>query len=44
MEIGTIIMQKEKITAVIELKDRLKKASVKKHIKNPDYQFEGVIF
>lgn len=44
VELGTIFLLKEKITAVIELKDELKKASVKSNIENTIHLFEKIIF
>jgi hypothetical protein len=44
VELGTIFLLKEKITAVIELKDESKKASVKRNIENTIPLFEKIIF
>lgn len=44
VELGTIMLLKEKITAVIELKDKSKKDSVKRNIENTIHLFETIIF
>lgn len=44
VELGTIILLKKKVTAVIELKDELKKDFVKKNIENTSDLFEKIIF
>lgn len=44
VEIGTVMLLKEKITAVIEMKEELKKDLVKSNIKNQGPQFENIIF
>jgi acyl-CoA synthetase (AMP-forming)/AMP-acid ligase II len=44
VEMGTIIMLKEKVTAIIELKEKLKRTSVKNIIREYDNQLKEIIF
>ncbi len=44
VEIGTVMLLKEKVTAVIELQDGLKKDLVRSNIKKQDHPFEKIIF
>ncbi len=44
MEIGTIMLLNEKITAVIELKNELQRDRVKHNIKNDGHEFEQLFF
>ncbi len=44
VEMGTIIMLKEKIIAIIELKEKLKRTSVKNIIRGHDNQLKEIIF
>jgi acyl-CoA synthetase (AMP-forming)/AMP-acid ligase II len=44
VEMGTIIMLKEKITAIIELKEKLKRTSVKNIIRGQDNKLKEIIF
>jgi acyl-CoA synthetase (AMP-forming)/AMP-acid ligase II len=43
VEIGTVLLLKEKITAVIEPEDKLKKDSVKSNFENVSHLFEEII-
>ncbi len=44
IEMGTIIMLKEKLTAIIELNEKLKRTSVKNIIRGHDNQLKEIIF